>query len=194
MSITIQPPKLRVAKFTVTGRSPLICHRWSEKAIQQILDKQMKKASGPKEAKDPQEQYEDSLYRARDGYGFPAIAFKAAAIRAAKMVDGLTMTDCRQMFNVIPDEGDLLHIQGEPAMRQDMVRISGGTADIRFRGEFREWSSILPLEYNQSLISLEQLANLIELAGFSVGVGEWRPEKGGVFGRFTVLDDASIKE
>ena len=32
----------------------------------------------------------------------------------------------------------------------------------------------------------EQIAMLISNAGFSVGVGEWRPEKGGDFGTFAI--------
>jgi hypothetical protein len=34
-------------------------------------------------------------------------------------------------------------------MREDMVRIGMGTADIRYRGEFPEWSVDVPLRFNR---------------------------------------------
>jgi len=42
------------------------------------------------------------------------------------------------------------------------------------------------VQLNTSAVSIEQLANLFVIAGFAVGVGEWRPEKNGQYGRFEV--------
>lgn len=61
-----------------------------------------------------------------------------------------------------------------------------GTADIRYRGEFQEWSALLPIQYNAGVITKEQLANMLNMGGFAVGVGEWRPEKGGSYGMYHV--------
>lgn len=168
----------------IEGISPLIVHAWSEKAKKMILDKQMKLNTKGKEAKDPKQDYEDSLYRTDDGgYGFPVIAFKAAAVRAGTDL-GYKMTDLRRAFHI---EGSLVRLVGEPRMREDMVRISGGTADIRYRGEFPEWAAQLVVDFKPTAISREQLVALFDEAGFSVGVGEWRPERSGSFGRFRVV-------
>ena len=70
-------------------------------------------------------------------------------------------------------------------MREDMVRVSM-TSDIRYRGEFRQWAVDLPLRFNAAALSLEQIVALFHVAGFSVGVGEWRPEKNGQYGTFEV--------
>ena len=188
--ITIQRPNLEVCELPIQGTSALICHKWSEKAKKQMLDKQMGKNVGAKSKKNPQKDYEDSLYKLSDGknYGFPAVAFKAAMVRAAKMVDGLAMTDVRQMVHVLTDDGDLVKINGTPTMREDMVRLAKGVADIRYRGEFRKWDTTLRIQYNADVITADQVANLIYLAGFSVGVGEWRIERGGQFGTFTLVE------
>ena len=84
--------------------------------------------------------------------------------------------------------GELAEIKGSiPEMREDMVRIGLGTADLRYRAEFREWHMDLVLEYNASgNLTLEQILNCVNAGGYSVGLGEWRPEKDGVFGRFHV--------
>lgn len=179
-SITIPSANIQVATFKLVGTSALICHAWSEKAKKQMLDKQMKKATAGKEVKNPEQDFLDSLYPMPDGYGygFPAIAFKASMVRAGKSL-GLVMTDLRQMFH-IPVE--LVKIEGTPEPREDMVRLQGNTADIRYRGEFNPWAVELDIKFRAGLISHEQLANLLVTAGFSVGVGEWRPEKSGSYG------------
>jgi hypothetical protein len=64
--------------------------------------------------------------------------------------------------------------------------LQGKTADIRHRGEFKEWTASVPLHLNTSALSIEQVANLFVIAGFAVGVGEWRPERNGQYGRFEV--------
>ena len=72
-----------------------------------------------------------------------------------------------------------------PTMREDMVRVGNGAADIRFRPEFGRWEIPVMLKYNaKGQYSLEQLLNLINYGGFAVGIGEWRPEKKGQFGMY----------
>ena len=56
----LQKIKIEKAKVKIVGLSPLIMHRWSEKARKEMLDKQMKKTV-KKEAKSPEEQYEASV-------------------------------------------------------------------------------------------------------------------------------------
>ena len=85
---------------------------------------------------------------------------------------------------MIPIESD------PPYMREDMVRIGQGSADIRWRPGFRNWSCEFMIDYNASVITIEQLINLVEIAGYSVGLCEWRPEKNGPYGRFRVATDA----
>jgi len=180
--ITLAPPRVETVNIEVSGSAPLICHRWSETAKAQMLAKQTRRAAQPKQAKNPQLQYEESLYRTEDGYGFPSVGFKAAVVRAGTYSD-MKMTFLRGAFHVT---GELVRIVGEPSMREDMVRLQGKVADIRYRGEFKEWSAVVPVQLNTSVLSIEQLANLFVIAGFAVGVGEWRPEKNGQYGRFEV--------
>lgn len=190
--IELPPPDIRESTLRLVGDTPLICHRWSDKAKREMLDKQMKRAKVAKAAKDPERDYQDSLYPHPDGgYGFPAVGFKNAAVTAVTQVSGLTKVLARGAFHVVSDgrmaDGtELVKIDGEPTMREDMVRIAMGTADIRYRGQFTEWSCMVRVRYNAGVIGGEMLANLFQHAGFSVGIGEWRPEKDGNFGMFHV--------
>lgn len=197
LDITIPAITLNTMKLKVVGDSPLIVHAWSEKAKKMILDKQMKKASTGKEAKDPFMDFCESLYwldgmpekptmedvvKAR--FGFPSCAFKAAAVDAGFQQGILAKkTTARGAFHIV---GDMVEIHGIPEMREDMVRIGMGTADIRYRGEFKSWSAEITIRYNPTSMSAEQIINLLNIGGFANGVGEWRPSKDGSFGTFHV--------
>lgn len=187
-------PKLDIRRISIelVGDTPLICHNWNQKAKQAILDKQMGKASAGKEPKDPERDYQESLYLIerrepfeRSVFGFPARAFKAAAVEACTSLgrQNVTKVQARQAFHV---DGELVPIIGTPRMREDMVRIPMGTADIRHRGEFPEWRAVLTLRYNSRVLTDEQIVNLFNTAGFAVGIGEWRSERDGSFGLFHV--------
>jgi hypothetical protein len=187
----LQKIKVETVSIKIKGLSPLIMHRWSEKARKEMLDKQMRKTT-TKAAKSPEEQYEASVYKLDDGrLGFPADAFKKAMIRGAKQI-GLVMTDARTSFFVhgeycTRDDRELVPVQGEVQPREDMVRLNGSTADIRFRGQVIGWEAELNISYNASITSFDQIVNMLHAAGYGVGVGEWRPEKDGTFGRFEVV-------
>jgi hypothetical protein len=175
---------LKRIEVTIEGLSELIVHRWSDKAVQMIKDKQQKKAKQAKEARDPEAEYNASFYHDADGdFAFPCSGIKSCMVDACSYADGITKVSCRGAFHII---GDYAKIKGKEYMREDMVRIGMGTADIRYRGAFPEWSISFQIEYNENVISQEQIANLLDLAGYSVGLAEWRPQKNGSFGRFRI--------
>jgi hypothetical protein len=183
---------IKTMRLVLIGDSPLIVHAWSDKAKKMMLEKQQKKAPKGKEIRDPEKDFQEALYKMPDGgYGFPAIAFKAAAVTVCSQIDGISKVFARQTFHVGGD--DLVRIYGdEPVMREDMVRVGMGTADLRFRPEFKNWYVKLDVDYNASAISEVQLKNIFNTSGFGVGIGEWRPEKDGRNGRFHVATEKEI--
>jgi hypothetical protein len=196
VAIQLPPLKLRTLEITLVGDSPLICHKWSEKAKKEMLDKQMKKAKQKKEAKDPWMQFCESLYwltpmperpTSEDieqaEFGVPTIGFKAAAVNACSHADGVTKVLARGAFHI---DGELVKLEGRPTMREDVTRIGMGVADLRYRGEFKNWRVTLRVRYNENVLSAEQIVNLFNIAGFAIGVFEWRPQKNGGFGMFHV--------
>lgn len=196
-AIELPPLNIQTIDVPIIGDGGLICHAWSAKARKQMLDKQMKRATAGKAAKDPWQDFTETLYWL-DGmpdaateediingrFGFPSVAFKSAAVTAVTSMGGMTKVMARQCFHIV---GEFVEILGPPpSMREDMVRVGMGTADIRHRAEFEPWGAILRVQHNANVISAEQVVSLIEAGGFGVGVGDWRPEKDGVSGRFHV--------
>ena len=206
--IEIKPIKEERVKIRIVGDTPLIMHAWSEKAKRMMLEAQMGKAKGKKkEAKNPVEDFINSMYwltdmpeeMTADGYykaiengarfGFPVTAIKQAAISAAyRMGWSKDKMSLRGAFFIDGTDGDMVEIHSDvPEMREDMVRVGMGTADIRYRGEFKNWYADLVIRYNTNgQHSLENIINIINAGGYICGIGEWRPEKDGQFGTFHV--------
>ena len=189
VKIMINPPNFQQVKLKVTGLTPLIQNKMKETIIQQMEDVRSGKAKkSTRTAIDPKKEYIKSAYKQDDGsFGFPASAFKQCAVRAGKGL-GLAMTDTRTLFFVLPNapDGECVSIKSnKPILRKDPVNVKTGK-DLRFRPEFRNWKADLLVKFDADRITIEQIANLLNHGGQTVGVGEWRPEKNGTFGTFQV--------
>lgn len=174
----------------ILGMTPLIVHRFSEKAKRQMLDA-MQGRKSPKQPKNPEEEYEAAYYRLKDGNpGFPALAFKAATVGGARFYSGVTMTALKQFMFFRGEPGNdgqqLVRIDGEGHMREDVVRVGRGGTDLRYRPEFSEWQTTLEVIYVKSALTRNSVLSLIDAGGLGVGVGEWRPEKDGDFGTYRI--------
>jgi hypothetical protein len=202
------PPVITLTKINaetflvpIVGTSPLIVNKFTEKAKRMILDGQqgIKK---PRENRDPEAEFNAAFYRLEEEgrYGFPATAFKLATIGGARYYGGqIKMTELRQfMFfhgTFVPSElVQLVEIESseEPTMREDMVGLPMNKTDLRYRPQFWPWSATLKVTYVKSSITMDSVVSLIEAGGMGVGVGEWRPEKDGTFGTYSVDMDKEI--
>lgn len=191
-TVTIKELKIRSTTIKVIGTSPLIINAFSEKARRMIEDKQQGKAKNAKhDLRVPEDDYNNAKHKSPQGWeGFPAAGFKAAMIRGAKMT-GLVMKDAQTSFFINADcqETQLVKINGKSRMRTDMVRIGGTSADVRYRPEYPEWSVNLNIEFNEGVLSLDQIYQMLSAAGYGVGVGEMRPERTKfAFGRFKIAE------
>ena len=206
--IEIRPLDIKEVKVRIVGDTPLIVHAWSEKAKRMMLEAQMKTTkTKAKVARDPYDDFIQSLYwlegqpkestpeafeeAVNNGakWGFPVGAIKQAGNAAAYRLGWVkNQMQLRGSYFLKTEFGDMAEIQGSiPEMREDMVRIGMGSADLRYRGEFKNWYMDMTLEYNASGdMTLEQILNVINAGGYTVGLGEWRPEKDGSFGKFHI--------
>ena len=207
-TIEIRPLDIQTVPIRIVGDTPLIVHAWSEKAKRMMLEAQTKATkTKAKEKRDPFDDFINSLYwlegkpavstpeafdeAVRNGakWGFPVGAIKQSANSAAYRLGWVkNQMALRGSYFLRSEYGDMAEIKGcVPEIREDMVRIGMGTADLRYRGEFKNWYMDFELQYNASgVMTLEQIINCLHAGGFSCGIGEWRPEKDGSFGMFHV--------
>lgn len=225
-TIQVPAPQIETLKVRIKGTAPLVFHKWSEKAIKMMLDKQMKKATAGREAKDPEELYRNSFYvNSKGQIGFPARNIKQAIVQSARFLTNdvkmtvlrgaifvwatppqketwgkkeelipvlvenkpISLSDKTEMIDDVIDgvaghDAKNEHIQ----MRRDMVRLALGTSDVCFRGQVDEWEMEFYIQFLANKLSIEQVMNLLQYAGFSQGLGEWRPERNGDMGTFVI--------
>lgn len=199
--IVIQPIVLKTATIELEGVTPLITHNFGFKARQELLARQMKGVKPKKGDRDPFADFVQSFHimpgaeskvpktalkpgeswgYKPDTFGFPASAFKSAMVYAASFLDGIKKIHIKGAVHVA---GDLLPLKySKVVMREDIVKVGpwgSKVADLRWRPEFHDWSVKLQVRFNGAIITLDQIVNLLEHAGFACGIGEWRPSKDG---------------
>lgn len=128
-------------------------------------------------------------------FGFPVTGIKQSIITGSYRAGlDVKMTELKGTFFLSgATEGSTTDvaeiISTGPHIREDMVRVGGisKSADIRYRAEFKEWEIPMKLQYfKNGKYSLEQILNFVNYGGFLVGIGEWRPEKDGQAGMYTL--------
>lgn len=214
----IEIPEIRreTFKLTIIGDTPLLCNRFSDRQKEKILNKQTKKVKTT-EAKNPIVDFIESMYwinekpeidygeepqKAKETFlkaikngakfGFPSTGIKKAAATAGYRA-GLTK-DIVTALGFFHIKGNLIQIQGSPPiMDESIVRIpSTQGADIRYRGKFENWRMTFEIICSKDVFPKDKVINLINYAGFSVGIGDWRPEKKGSHGTFHIASNDEI--
>jgi len=193
----IQIKKIEPDTITVhlLGASPMIMHRFAFKAWQELLLPAAKKNAAAKAESlkhDPLNEFRECCYRNRSegeptALHYPAGAFSKALAAAALDLPGATKAQILRLVGVVSTQ---INIYGVPTLGMDMVRSSdmARTPDVRTRAYLPEWACKVEISYIRSLIGAEQIVNLMDAAGLIVGIGDYRPQKGGQYGRFSVVD------
>ena len=178
-SLGIDFPNTGILDVRIKGKTSLIVKKFGSKAQQQLIDSQgTSKKTKNRAERDPEAEYQDCFHKLSDGEtnGFPAVGFAKAMIAAVRLLDGMKMTEAKQMFAVYGlEEPDLVTIEGDdPVMKCDHVRLANGSTDIRYRPYFHNWEANLRIEFDCDQISLKETLAVLQRAGSQCGVGEWR--------------------
>lgn len=177
VTIQLAPIKRESIVVSIRGKAPLIIGRWSEKALDQMRQKQFSRTVRPaREPKNPEEEARARTYWCEDGRpGMPATAFKAAMVGACRLFEGLPMTQAKLLFFVAGQGPEMLvPIDGQISMREDTPRNANGQPDLRYRNQVSDWSATLKVTFLASKIDAASVVELVNVAGVG-GVGEWRP-------------------
>ena len=82
-----------------------------------------------------------------------------------------------------PDEPDALWEQQDTFVDRRSVKV-GTSRVIRTRAIFPVWSLKVEAEHDPDVADLFNIKLWAEIAGTRIGLGDYRPQRGGLFGRF----------
>lgn len=180
--------KPQIVTFKVTGTSPLLQNN-PEKFIGQTDSS----ALATKKKYIDEEEARLRVYQSEDGsFGHPSESFKKSILRAVtgKKFGKLSAPGCIrgavftvEQYSVIEDAN------GKPLKaytidRRSVVNPANKARILRCRPIWNTWTMRLSLEIDTAIITPEHVLESLNLAGRIIGVGDFRPEKGGGFGRF----------
>ena len=182
---------MKTVQIEIRGITPLLVHRFTEHAEKAAKTRRIETTTV-----DPRDEATKNAYIAADGsYYFSAFAIPNA-MSAAGSTHKATGTR-RTLRFVVPsairltsDTITILNGEG-PAKRFEVdsrpVTIPATKGRImRHRPRFDEWGAKFNLLINDDLLSVEMAHQLLNEAGQSIGIGDFRPEKRGPFGTFRV--------
>lgn len=179
----------------IIGMTPYLYHSISNKSAQELLMPTVKSRRAIDRKSTPKhivpEEYLNSTYRnprSDDTYLYlPGRQIKGAMRQAAFDSPGTaSKAGIGRLLWVEPEEASMY---GVPQIHMSTVRMSGParTPDIRTRAVLPEWCAELVISYFKPHLTPKVVMTLLSNAGLVMGVGDWRPEKGGTYGRFSIV-------
>ena len=207
----VLPAKITRVVFQIKGTSPYVQLKFSQKAKEQMMvamstPKAAKKAKSERKPRDYDEDFIQAQHVSTAGWnGIPCAALRCAMIDACRTV-GLVMTKAKMSVFVQADGFDRdegtplvrLISPSKPARTEMLVRNDNGGADIRIRPMWKEWGAKVTIDFDEDMITVSSVLNLLDRAGRQVGIGEGRPfsknSVGQGWGTFTVLTDKTVQQ
>lgn len=187
----------------VTGTSPILLH---SDRLANPLDPNKKKiapiASKRKKTDDDhlelaRLEFAGSIYHDEKlGPYFPGRNIKAALIRSAtktkegpKFRSGMVVLEdkCKLEYKGPREVDALFKDERFVDMRSVVVQRS---RTMRCRPVFQEWELSFTACYDENVLEKEDIIRVAQTAGRLVGFGDYRPDNGGDFGRFEIVEAA----
>lgn len=178
--------------ITIKGTTALLQHRFAE---QNEVEKKTRRVEIKTE--DPRDVAERAAYRLPDGQLYIPGAAISRLLREAG--GGHKQRGSRKSLKyvvpsatlVLDDAIPLFSAEGEAATtfevdsRPVVIPATKGRI-MRHRPRLNSWSATFTLRINDDLINPDTVQQLLTEGGQQLGVGDFRPEKGGPFGCFNV--------
>ena len=186
-------------QVTIRGISPLIMHSavGLDPKLPANIEKSeiaRKKGSNRTEADDARLRVlecQTSLWiNAIGAVEVPPAALRSCIEKAARKLkqgpqvrEGLIVTHCisfdydlKMYGSTVDDIGDRAQFTVPVVVQRSRI--------LRTRAKFEEWSCTFAVETDPELVDQAQLETWLDIAGRRVGLGDWRPERSGHYGRF----------
>ncbi len=174
---------MKEIKVSVKGITPLLMNRFRDTA----LEGKSKKVTGAR----TEMPIEDKLYLYEGKPHIPAIYFRNSLVEASKQFKitgkgkstysrliGATIDITPEFISIKPEKYDTYRVAAVNPMTKGRMMIS--------RPRFTEWEASFNIIINDDSVPVDVINEVLEQAGRYVGIGDWRPEKKGMHGKFMI--------
>lgn len=186
--------KIKTATATVRGLTPgLLMHRWTENAEAEAATRLVNEDRGT-----ARDQAERAAYRAPDDTLYvPAQCFQRLLIEAGKphkqrgsrsslrWIVPAAVIVTAEVIPLTDSEGKPL-ADFEVDSRPVVIPATKGRV-MRHRPKIEQWQASIPLEVDTDILPTSMIHQLLEEGGRRLGIGDYRPEKTGPYGRFAII-------
>jgi hypothetical protein len=180
--------KPEIVTFTIIGRSPLLQNNPAA-----FIGKTEDGGLGAgKKVYNDEEEAKLRLYMDGDGaYCHPCESFTKSMVKAVagkKFGKMFATSAVKGSVFIVEPFALILDGDGNRATKYAIDRRSvviGKSRVLRCRPMWSPWRMQVPLEVDTAILTPAQVCDALNLAGRIIGIGDYRPEKGGGFGRFT---------
>ncbi|MFW6132221.1 MAG: hypothetical protein ACOC5F_06465 [Candidatus Aminicenantaceae bacterium] len=188
-AINLKPIQTEILQVTIVGKTPYMPEPMDEEVLERY-NKIKSKQTYKKDDIPEEEKVKAKYYFTDDGKkGVPARAFYNAMIRASSYLIDKKDGGMRNVKEGVLIKGGILPLEySKEEVLTHWGRTSGRNRSPRkiMRNAFHDWTVDIEIEYNKEQLSAEQIINILNWAGFHIGVGAFRKEKTGNFGLFEV--------
>lgn len=168
---------------TIEGTTPILFNRFRDTAI----EGKSKKRTGAMATSD----VEDKLYLYENKPHIPAVYLKNSLSEASKqfkIIGKGKSTYSKLVASTVDVSPDMIPLNsGEyEVFRISAVNPMTKGRMMTERPRYNKWSATFEIIINDSAVPISVLNEILEQAGKYVGIGDWRPEKKGMYGKFMI--------
>lgn len=179
-------------KIEITGITPLLLHRFTDEAAANATDSTRSSIqSGDRGT--PREQAEPSLYTYEGKPIIPGPNLFRAIIDGGKFFKAGKSKITTQKSSLIPScvsiEEIVIPIKHKKPWEVDTrpIRIPAtGGRILRHRPRFDDWALTFSLSVDTDTLGTKLLREIIDATGKKIGLGDFRPDCKGMYGKFVV--------
>jgi len=179
-TINLKKLDLGTIKVKIVGDSDYLPEPM-DMAVLERYDAMKGKKSYTKDTIPEEEKVKAKFYYTEDGkFGIPARAFYNSMIRGSSYLFEIKSGGMRNIKEGITVMGEILPLKFKShKVIPHWGRTSGMNGSPRkiLRNAFKEWEVVLTIQFNKANLSAEQIVNVINWAGFHIGVGGFRKRK-----------------
>jgi len=174
----------------VEGTTPLLMNRFRDTQIEGKIKRRTGSMSD--------EELKEKLYLYDDKPHIPSVYFRNSIVEASKqfkIVGKGKATYSKLVASTIEVNPEMILINGSyESFRIASVNPSTKGRMMITRPRFNKWDAEFTLILNDDGVPPEVMNEILEQAGRYVGIGDWRPQTKGVFGKFMITLFKEVEE